>query len=195
MNASTMKICAVLTLATVTLATGCSNPEEEKTSASTAAIGERPSATTDRTAFLTIPSWSSGFATVAHDYEEYVNIVCGPDYGVNYLVEVGETSETSVDILAVTVFYHPAADSFIVPSVLSVWSAGTDQVSFGEEVGQGRSEGAQHRFEINRRFDVGTNGAVVNFTTSGSFPTSIDTEGAVCTRIATIVVQPERSGY
>ncbi len=182
-----------LGLALALLAAACSSSApDEKSGATTSHLDDLPSDTVDRTAFVTVGSYGSGFAKVAHDYDEYSERVCGPDYSINYLVQVGEVTATSVQIETVTIFYHPAWDNWIVPGTLTVWSGGTSASSYADELGQGRAEGAFHTYEVHRTFDVGSNGAVLQFTNSGSFPSGIDSEGFVCGTTATIVVQPAR---
>lgn len=185
-----------LVLAFALLASACSSAPDEKSASGSSKLQDQdlPSSTVDRTAFLTVGPWSSGFAQVTRDYDEFSERVCGPDYTINYLVQVGDVTATSVTIESVTIFYHPAFDNWIVPGTLTLWSGGTEAVTLYDELGQGRSEGSFHTYEVHRRFDVGSKGAVLQFTNSGSFPTGIDTEGMVCGTTATIVVQPVREG-
>lgn len=156
----------------------------------------RDAYTTDRTAFLMLGTGEGGMAQVSHKQDKRNPIDCSTDYSINYFVQVGETTDTSVFIKSVTVYYHPPAGTVIWPWALQVWSDTNHSFSYGDEVGVPKKEGDFHTFQINRNFPVKpSQGAVIEFPTggnSGALPLYVDTSGSQCGRKGVIVVEPRR---
>lgn len=154
----------------------------------------RSSSTVDRTAFLELASNDAGFAQVSHQKDAWNPLDCSSNYTINYLVETGEVTPTSVYVKAITVYYHPPAGTWIWPWGMSVWSSNGPSIMLADEVGTPKTEGNFHRFSVERRFAVkeGT-GAVIEFPTAGnggSVPLTIDTSGTQCGRKGVIVILP-----
>lgn len=158
-------------------------------------IPPKPSDTIDRPAFLYLGSNEVGLAQVVHDHDDQNLLDCSTDYTINYVVETGAVTSSSVFVKSVQVHYHPPAGTVIWPWALDVWSTERDSYMFGDEVGVPKTEGNWHTFRIDKNFPVRPNqGAVIEFATagnSGSLPLTIDTSGTQCGRKGIIVVIPK----